>query len=355
MTECQQYKHLTYNDRIKIEALYNHKVSKQSIALEVGCSLSTLYRELKRGRYSRLTTTLANMDAYSADIAQKDYDFKASAKGAPLKLGKNFKLSAFVEEKIQEGDSPAAAIGKAKESPLHLIVNICIKTLYNYIHSDVFLNITSKNLPRGGTQKQTHEKVQRVRIKKPLASSIEDRPEEINERTTFGHWEMDTVVGKRNGKGQVLLVLTERLTRNEIIVKIAGRTQDAVKKALDKLERKHGKYFKRIFRTITIDNGGEFLDTDKLEKSCRTKSPRTKVYYCHPYSSYERGSNENANGMIRRKIPKGTPMENYTDNDIANIQNWMNTYPRKIHNYSCAEVLFNNHIEQIYNNGLELT
>ena len=134
---------------------------------------------------------------------------------------------------------------------------------------------------------------------------IEKRPVEIAERNTFGHWEMDSVVGARGVSKKALLVLTERKTRKEIIFLLKDHTSAAVVKALDRLERKLGKKFREIFKSITVDNGSEFADWEGMERSRRSKKKRTKIYYCHPYSSWERGSNENQNKLVRRHIPKG--------------------------------------------------
>ena len=151
---------------------------------------------------------------------------------------------------------------------------------------------------------------------------------------------MDTVIGKAKGKGQVLLVLTERSTRQEIIMKLRHKTAAEVVHALNRLERRYGRRFPLLFKSITVDNGAEFMDCTGMEKSYRSKAQRTKIYYCHPYSAWERGSNENANAMIRRFIPKGTPIENYSEQDIQRIQDWMNRYPRKILDYKCSDDLF---------------
>lgn len=116
---------------------------------------------------------------------------------------------------------------------------------------------------------------------------------------------MDCVEGKKKTK-ETLLVLSERKARKEIIIKMKDKTTGSVVAALDRLERKYGKLFSKVFQTITVDNGTEFSDVAGLERSCLHKGKRTTVFYCHPYSSYERGTNENTNGMIRRWFPKGT-------------------------------------------------
>lgn len=335
------FRHLNHDDRIKIEALYKAKNSPKVMAKIVGCSLSTIYRELQRGYYQKKLTSLEMVLAYSADIAQNDYDYKATNKGSQLKIGNDFKLVEYIEDRIlKHGFSPDAIIGELQVSGKKFETSICTKTLYNYIDKQVFLHVSNNDLLRKRYHKRDYKKVHACRTKKPLCTSIEERPKEIEERKEFGHWEMDTVVGKQKGKGQALLVLTERSKREERVIKLKSKTQHEVIKALNRLERQHGSDFRKIFKTITVDNGSEFLDCDGIEQSCRNKSKRTKVYYCHPFSSWERGSNENANSLIRRFIPKGTPIENYSTSEIAYIEHWINNYPRRILGYHCSSSLF---------------
>lgn len=134
-----------------------------------------------------------------------------------------------------------------------------------------------------------------------------------------------------------MLVLTERSTRQEIIRKMLDKTQASVKKELDKLERKYGKKFSEYFKTLTVDNGPEFLNSIDLEASIfYSQKKRFKLYYAHPYSSWERGSNENANKLIRRFIPKGTDIGKLKHKDIQRIEHWINNYPRRIFGYRSA-------------------
>lgn len=141
---------------------------------------------------------------------------------------------------------------------------------------------------------------------------------------------------------RALLTLTERKTRKEIIIAIPNRKAETVVKALDALERKLGaRRFRAIFKSITFDNGTEFAAAEELERSCINKHlPRTKVYFCHPYSSWERGTNENTNGMIRRRFPKGTNFAAVTNAQIVQAENWINNYPRKILGYKSSEIVF---------------
>lgn len=202
-----------------------------------------------------------------------------------------------------------------------------------------------RELPgRGNRSKAFLVKKNKSASRAPAGESIEQRPEEIDEREEFGHWEGDTVY---SGKGKrkttrALLTLTERKTRKEIIIAIPNRKAETVVKALDALERKLGaRRFRAIFKSITFDNGTEFAAAEELERSCVNKRlPRTKVYFCHPYSSWERGTNENTNGMIRRRFPKGTNFAAVTNAQIAQAENWINNYPRKILGYKSSEIVF---------------
>lgn len=142
---------------------------------------------------------------------------------------------------------------------------------------------------------------------------------------------MDTVVSGRKKSKECLLVLTERLTLENILRKMPDRKAETVIKTLNTLEREIGiEEFKRKFHTITCDNGVEFSDYDGIEKSVDGLHQRTSVYFCHPFCSGERGSNENNNKLIRRFIPKGSNIGSWTDEQIVEIESFMNNYPRKL-------------------------
>ena len=177
-------------------------------------------------------------------------------------------------------------------------------------------------------------KVSAVSKKNVKGRSIEERAKTILDRADYGHWEMDTVVGGQGGNKDCLLVLTERKTRFEYIFKIPDKTQISVVKTLDRLEQLYGAdNFRKTFKTITMDNGMEFLDIQGVERSVIAPDiKRTVAYYCHPYCSFERGSNENQNKMIRRHIPKGADIGKYSQEEVSRIQDWMNDYPRAIFN-----------------------
>jgi len=284
---------------------------------------------------------------YSADKAQRSADLNATAKGAPLKLGRDRKFAKFVEDMVLQGYSPAAILLYIKEHGLIFDTNVCRVTLYSYIEKGVFYKISNKHLLRKGTRKK--KTVQKKIIKKlpNIEHSIEKRPLEVNMRDSFGHWEGDTVIGTKN-KGETVLTLTERLTRMELIFRSPGKNAGNTVTMLNRLERRIGSAnFKKVFKSITFDNGTEFSDVTGMEFSPYTKKQRTNVYYCHPYCSCERGTNENQNGFIRRFMPKGTPISRYSDEYIQYVQDFINKYPRALFNGQNSEKLFKQELDKL--------
>lgn len=325
----RRFKHLSKSDRIRIETLNNDGKTPKEIAEVVGVHISTIYRELQRGQYTHRNSDWTEETRYSSDLGEMKYRANLAAKGADLKIGNDHRLAEYIETKIaDEKYSPEAVLGEIKAQGLQFNTEIKSKnTIYSYIEKGIFLRLTNKDLPVKGDKKRSYHKVQ-TQKRAPKGESIEKRPEIIGERSTFGHWEMDTVVSARPGKAAIL-VLTERLTRNEITAKLPDKSAASVVQALDDLEKEWGDLFPRVFQTITVDNGSEFADCPGIERSILAKGSRTKCYYCHPYSSYERGSNENLNKMIRRWLPKGTNFDEIGAEVIQTITNWLNNYPQE--------------------------
>lgn len=337
-TESRKGKYLTEKERYRIEVLLEENKRPIDIAKRLGRDRRTIEREISRGTVRMLRSDLTYYNKYCADTAERKYRNNAKNKGPTAKIAHDDKLTRHIENKIvKDKYSPGAVIGEIKAKGLDFKTSICTKTLYNYIDKGIFKNITNKNLPVKKNKKKGSYKKIKIAHKNLKGTSIEERPASIDTREEYGHWEMDCVVGKRKGKGSVLLVLTERQLREEIIMKIPRKTQDAVKKALDTIEMQLDVDFNQKFKTITVDNGSEFLDWEGIEKSIKeSNQKRTKVYYAHPYSSWERGSNETANKLIRRFIPKGTDIDIISEQEIKRIEDWMNNYPRKIHDYKSA-------------------
>ena len=217
---------------------------------------------------------------------------------------------------------------------------VCVKTLYNYVDS-MLLALRNIDLPLKVRRRKRRRNVKENL--KHLGRSIDERPDEIASRNEFGHWEIDTVIGSKSKSDNVVLTLVERLTRKYIAIKIDGKTASAVSAAMQSLRRHYGDKFSLIFKTITSDNGSEFAELSKLENSTTTK-----VYFAHPYSSWERGSNERHNGLLRRLVPKGKRIDKYTSDDILFTADWCNLLPRKILGYKTPDDLFENELDKIY-------
>lgn len=332
------YHQLKWEDRLAIEKMLKAGCNKKQIAEALGVCLSTVYSELKRGMCVQLTTDYEFVERYTPDIAELDYQQKLRDKGKELKIGHCINFANYLERKIiDEQYSPGVALAEAGKEDFP--VTICIGTLYNYIYrGDVFYALAPEHLHlKGRRRKHSSEKPRAARS--PAGTSIEERPIEVATRKVFGHWEMDSVMGIVGSK-RALLVLTERCTRMGIIIPVPDHTSASVVKALDALETKLGKDFYKMFRSITVDNGCEFQNCEGMEKSVKHKNKkRTKLYYCHPHTPQEHGSNENMNGIIRRFFPKGTNFDNVSDEDIRAAEDWINNYPRKLLGWKSAREL----------------
>lgn len=333
-------KHLNYEQRLKIEALSKAGLKSERIGEIIGCTGRAVRNELSKGKVELLNSDLTTRIEYSAEVGQQKHDYAGTAKGPNLKIGKDFLLVEYIEEKIiKEKMSPYAVAELLKQNRKAFKTIISYRTIYNYIDEELFPNLTNKDLPVKKHEKRRNYTHVRTATNNSRGTSISERPIEIEERKEYGHWEMDTVVGK-SGSKQVLLVLTERKTLQEIIRKMKNKSEYCVIKEIDKIERKLGsKKFRETFKTITCDNGCENLDYIGIESSAITKGKRTKVYYAHPYSAWERGSNENANKLIRRFIPKGSDIGKFSHKRIKMIEHWINNYPRRIFGGQSSQML----------------
>ncbi|WP_206423612.1 IS30 family transposase [Gemmiger sp. An50] len=302
---------------------------------ETGMPIGNLTSQLFANIY------LNELDQY----CKHKYQAQLREKGPDLKIGKDHELAEYIEQTIIERDcSPAAVLGYAMMEGKTFKTTVSVQTIYKYIKMGLFLHITQVDLPRRGKRKNSYKKVKtnKSQARASAGESIENRAPEVKNRKEFGHWEMDTVYSKKNTTAKALLVLTERKTRKEIIIGVPNRKAETIVRALDALERKMGAAkFRKIFKSITVDNGSEFAAAEAMERSAINKTiPRTAVYFCHPYSSWERGSNENNNIMIRRKHPKGTDFSKVSAAQIKETENWINNYPRKILGYKSSEAVF---------------
>ena len=311
-------KHILWEDRIVIEKMLFAYSSEDEIIKVIGCSKRTFKREIKRGTVTLRNSDETTREEYSATAAQAIHEKNGANKGAYAKINNAPELRKFLENKIKkEKFSPYAALETAKQEGFK--VDFSVKTLYNNIDSGEIGVKRSDLLRKDGWKKKKKETRKGFHTK---GKSIEERPKEADERSEKGHWEGDLVVSCKTGKGAIL-TLTERKTRREIITLIPDKSKKSIEKALKKVRQKHAK--SHVFKTVTFDNGSEFLDFSMIERTLKCD-----VFYAHPYSSWERGTNENHNGIIRRFYPKGTDFSKIPSSKIQNVENWMNNYPRKI-------------------------
>lgn len=322
------HKYLTERERYQIEILLKQKTPKTQIAKILGISRTTLYNEIKRGSVIQRNEYYEDKLVYLADAGQRVREENGSNKGRPWKIENDYDFVKYIEYWIVEMRySPYAVLQQMQRDNITFKTNICEKTLYNYIHKGVFLNISDNMLSYKKREKKHTEIMRKVSLKQPLKPSIENRPKDIYKRNSFGHWEMDTVYSDRKNSA-CLLVLTERQTRDEIVLKLKNRKAESVCSALLRLKKNYGvKRFHQTFKTITCDNGIEFSAWEFLQNNLNIN-----IYFCHPYCSSERGSNENNNKLIRRWIHKGEDIGKFKNSNIVFIQNWMNNYPRRMFN-----------------------
>jgi len=298
-------KRLTIAERRFIEKWKDEGKSNRQIALLLGKAPQTIHNDIKRELVRQQVRKGKFELLYSADAAQSRYE---SARKKSVRKGR---LDKAIKEKIlhyiKQKYFPEMMVNAKK-------VNVPISTIYYWIHHGQ-LELTYKDLiyPR----KPKAEKKRASPRFKPAGKSIEERPEFINQRLENGHYEMDTVILTKQ-KNQCLLTLTDRRSRHQIIRLIPDKTAQSVNQAVTALMETD------TIKSITADNGTEFNRLAEV-------FPQDNIYYAHPYSSWERETNENHNRLIRRWLPKGT--KKTTHKLVAFIENWINNYPKKVLNY----------------------
>lgn len=335
-----QYHHLTKDDRAKIQSLIEQKdetgkriFSNSYIADYIGVHKSTISRELKRIKSKiNIRSGKITNKPYNAEDAQNDYEFKRAMSKANYILDNFPKLKKYIEDKIKiDKWAPDAISGYINSHELYKqdgFTSISTTTIYRAIHYGLL------KVKKEDTRRMTKfEKSGKYSTKgelpeSKLSYSIELRPDHINNRESFGNWELDTVISTTKGTHKCLMTLTERKTRFEIIGVLEAKTKEEVIAKFRKIKDYLKKNIKQVINSITTDNGGEFAGFLEI-----IEITGAKFYFCHPYASCEKGTNEKHNSIIRYFIPKSTLIENYTINEINNVCHWMNNYPRKILNY----------------------
>lgn len=308
------YKRLSYEEREEITLCLSHGWSYHDIASHLSRSVSTISREVGRNSTHWLS--------YRAGIAQKRTQRRW--KRAQRRLDCNDRLRCWVFQRLRWCWSPEQIARKLKsEFPDDPLMRISHESLYTYLYV----------LPRGELRKELlnclrrHHKQRRPRKVGPARIgkitdmlSIEERPAEVADRTIPGHWESDLIIGRMNQSA--LGTLVERTTRTLILVPLKKKTAADVRRAF---ARQMKTLPKQMRLSMTHDQGIE-MNEHKLF----TQQTKIKVYFAHPHSPWERGTNENTNGLLRQFFPKGTDFNEISYYRIKRVQHLMNGRPRKV-------------------------
>lgn len=326
--ESQKGKHFTYEQRVALELMlkHNENFTVRGAARIFNVSPTTISNEIKRGKEPYLVYAKIKSHKYSARYAQYRYEQNRSVS----------RRVRFFED-FPEIKKELIRILEPKEGKKRISIEVALFELSkNHINlptpRTVYYNIEHGILgPYPKMWLNNYRKKQKFQIhenKKILGMSIEQRPEKINLRQEFGHWEIDLVIGKRE-QGKVLLTLLERVSNYYLVFPCEDKKAKTINQKLKEAIRCIGK---KNFKSITTDNGSEFSQLKKLRE--------IPVYYCHPYASWEKGANERHNRMLREFIPKGTSIESYSYAQIISAQDQINQYPRKTKNFKTPEEIY---------------
>ena len=312
----RKYRRLSLNERVFIETLLREKKSFNYIAIQLNRNRTTIRNEVK-------PWVVKPTDIYNADLAHWCALEVNRNKRAEDKINSNPKLKMFIYRSLLSGTSPELLAGQLKICyPNDPIMSISYESVYKYIYRHRQTTLGRKLiklLPYHHHKRRNNRKSgDRVRIKDQV--SIDNRPEHIELRLEAGHTEGDLMIGIGQKSG--LATLVDRKTRYVYIRKIPDRKSKTVTQIFAQIFNNQPKY---LSRTMTYDNGMEMANHKWL-----SDETGIDIYFAHPYSSWERGTNENTNGLIRRFLPKGTDFRDVSDKRIQEIQDNLNNRPRKV-------------------------
>lgn len=316
--------HFTSAERLEISILLKKEYSHHDIARELGCSQSSVSREIKRNRVRK------RYDPRQARVKARQRRRYSKYQG--MKVREHPALQIFIIKKMKEGWTPDEIAGRLK-SGRRSFPSISAKGIYKWLYSVYGQKYCPLLCSQQLKPKKRRPKTERSMI--PNRRGIEKRPEEANNRTEYGHAETDTAVsGKRHDSRHALAVLHERKARYVRLRKIPNMKPTSMTRALKRMAKD------LTLRTITYDNGIENRDHETVAAALKVQT-----YFCNPYHSWEKGGVENTIGRIRRYLPKGSNLADYSDADIARIEHWLNHTPRKCLNWKTPyEIMIENHL-----------
>jgi len=317
----QTYNQFSKTKRMELAILLGKGYSVADIAGQLGYHRSTLYREITRNSVS------GQYDAVKAE--HKHHVRRRASKYQGMRILKDVKLREFIETKLLDDQwSPEQIAGRlASEAGLQRVSS---PTIYKYIRSAYGRQLEHElQLAKQKRIKKSQRKVTQLEDR----VFIDNRPEAVNGRMQYGHWEGDFIVSGKPYGNTSLFVLHERLSRYTLVYKIAARNTAEVVDVLAHVVRAIGP-----FKSLTLDNDIAFQKHVYLSKVLEAP-----IYFCHPYHSWEKGGVENANRLIRRFIPKGCDIASYSHDEIANVEYWLNHTPRKVLGYQMPAEVLNKH------------
>ena len=309
------FRQLTDSDRAKLEVLIKEGYLQSEVAKKLGVNKSTVSRELSRH---------STPHGYFGKMAQARHEYKRK-QCKPKEKMSNPQICEYVLERIYRGWSPETIGGKLKREvqlgfkPKTFYLNH--ESIYQFVYESEYGKKEKlyQYLRRGQKRrkKQYGRKAQRETLKNRVF--IDHRPKEVDLRQTIGHWEDDAIIYPNK---KAINSLVERKAKYTILTKLERKTAELTKQAVTARLKNH------FCKTLTVDNGCEYAPHEQIAKELKAE-----IYFCHPYHSWEKGTNENTNGLVRRYLPKRTNIDNLSQEELNAIADELNDRPRKSLNY----------------------
>lgn len=321
--ETQNYHRLSYKERVVIETLLSENKTPSFIARQLGRNRSTITREINKWMDDKPSSKKRPLNVYKADLAhwcaEDDYLNKRNLD----KISKHPALRIYIYRGLLNKWSPEQIAGRIKDDyPGNSIMNISYEAIYMYIYRHRQARLNKKLIALLPYCKPVRRKYKGSANRKKIkdAVSIDERPAHIESRREIGHWEGDLMIGSK--QASAIGTMVERKTRLVRIIKLKDRKSKTVTREFKKQMDKMNPLFRK---TLTYDNGSEMANHKWF-----TRKTGMQVYFAHPYSAWERGTNENTNGLIRRFLPKQTDFNSVPQSQLKNIEHKLNNRPRKI-------------------------
>lgn len=302
------YTHLTIEERSKIEILYQEGYKINRIAQLIGRHRSTIYRELKR----------CPSDQYQAQDTHEGANQRARLKGRNPKY--TVELLKDIQDKLERTWSPEQIVGRDYQG------KISFKSIYNWIYQDI-LKVPLTVLRHKGKSREPQE----TRGKFNIGTPISKRPKSVKNRKEFGHWELDTVVSSRGKSKGCFASFAERKSRLYIALPMPNRSKVAMQTAIEDLRENLPK---EALKSFTSDRGKEFACYPEVEAA------GIDFYFADAYSAWQRGTNENSNGLLREFFPKKTDLARVISQELNQALWLMNNRPRKCLDYQTPLEVF---------------